>query len=629
MIVFDIETNGLLDELDRVHLLTINDGQATHVYRRNAEEDTIEEGLRVLQSAALSGTFIAGHNVIAFDIPAIQKVYPWFAVPDTSVFDTMVFSRLKFPDLYPFDTKLKLKGALPGNLMGRHSLEAWGHRLGVMKDEYAGDTRIEDPKERKRRRWEEWNPDMEEYGIQDVVVTRALLDHLDPTGYSADAIALEHRVQWIVQRQVRRGFAFNEAKAADLYGVLAARRTELRTKLAETIPGAYWPDGRVFTPKRDAKAHGYVAGAALQKIVWKDFNPSSRPAIVRFLTERYGWTPLKFTDGGDPAVDDDVLSTLEYPEAKLLSEYFTVEKRIGQLAEGDKAWMKVVRKGRIHGSVNTNGAVTGRMTHADPNVAQVPKVGVPYGAECRALFGPSAGMVQVGADASGLELRCLGHFMALYDAGAYARAVVEGSSEYETDVHSLNTKAVGLEPKKVYTLSGTTAKGRDFGKRFIYAFIYGAGDEKVGQILGKSRSYGTKIRKQFLAQTPALKKLIDAVQKKVKSTKTLRGLDGRVLHVRSAHSALNTLLQSAGALIMKKALCIFDDAVTEAGLVYGTDYALVATIHDEAQFECLPGHAEFIGTTMVEAIRKAGDHFKFRCPLDGEWKAGANWMETH
>jgi hypothetical protein len=643
MIVFDIETNGLLDELDRIHLLTVCRGVGMiDVYRRNETEDTIAEGLRnLMESVEWAGEVIAGHNVIAFDIPAIKKVYPWFAVPESSVFDTLVFSRLKFPDLFPFDVKAKLKGTLPGKLAGRHSLEAWGYRLGAMKGEYEGDPLLmfrlmgagmspaAAEKEMKRRKWEAWNPAMEEYGVQDAVVTRKLLDHLNPERYSPEALALEHRVQWIVQRQVRHGFHFFEDKAIDLYGTLTARRSELARTLKDTVPGAYWQDGKVFTPKRDSKAHGYVEGAPLSKIKWEAFNPTSRCHIVRFLTKTYGWQPMKFTDGGDPAMDDEVLSALDYPEAKLLAEYFMVEKRIGQLAEGDEAWMKRVRNDRIHGDVNTNGAVTGRMTHSRPNLAQVPKVGTPYGAECRALFGPRPGYVQVGADASGLELRCLGHYMARWDDGAYARAVVEGSSEDESDVHSLNTKAIGLEPKKVYTLSGTTSKGRDFGKRFIYAFIYGAGDAKIGQIVGKSRGYGTKLRAMFLKKTPALKKLIDAVQSKAKTTKTLRGLDGRTLHIRSSHSALNTLLQSAGALVMKQALVFLDDSLQAAGHKPGVDYEFVANVHDEWQIECRKEIADEVGRTAVASIRRAGDHFEFRCPLDGEAKQGASWADTH
>jgi len=628
MVVFDIETDGLLPELTRIHLLTVHHPEAdvVRVFRRSDTEDTIEEGLRFLKDCSCS-TSVAGHNVIAFDIPAIQKVYPWFNVDETRVFDTLVFSRLKHADLTDIDAKLKVRGTLPGKLFKSHSLEAWGYRLGVMKGEYTGDTRITDEKERKALKWSEWNPDMEAYGIQDVIVTRKLLDHLDPSSYSQRAVDLEHKVQWIVQRQVRFGIAFDEAAAVDLYGTLTGRRAEVERELKATIPGSFWA-GKLFTPKRHNKTLGYVGGAPLTPIEWKDFNPSSRPHVARFLTRRYGWQPVKFTEGGDPAIDDEVLAGLDYPEAKLLAEYFLLDKRIGQLAEGPQAWLKVAKKGRIHGSVITNGAVTGRMTHSHPNMGQVPRVGTLYGKECRALFGQSLGVL-VGADAEGLELRCLAHYMARWDSGKYGEAVVHGKSEDETDVHSLNTKAFGLEPKKLYTLGGRTSKGRDFGKTGIYAFLYGAGPEKMGSIFGKGKAHGLKLKAEFLKKTPALKKLADAVQAKAKATKTLTGLDGRLLHVRSSHAALNTLLQSAGAAAMKQALVFLDENLQAAGHKPGVDYEFVANVHDEWQIDCRKECADEVASVATAAIRQAGESLGFRCPLAGASKVGRTWADTH
>lgn len=638
-VVFDIETNGLLDELDRVHLLTakvVGSDDVVLVWRHNDEHSCIEDGLQFLMDRARDGFLLAGHNIVKFDIPAIKKVYPWFDLPFDQVFDTMVFSRLKFADISTIDGKLVSKGILPRNLFGRHSLESWGQRMGLLKGEYDGDTRIADEKERRRRKWEAWNPDLELYGIQDAVVTEALYLRLAPWKYSHEAIEIEHEVQRVIARQQRHGIGFNEERAADLYGTLSARRAEIMRQLSETVPGSYWAVGKEFVPKRDNKRMGYVAGASSQPIEWKEFNPTSRHHIARFLTRTYGWEPKKFTETGDPAVDDDVLGKLEYPEAKLLAEMFLIEKRIGMLAEGTQAWMKVSRNGRIHGDVTTNGAVTGRMTHSRPNMAQVPKVGSAYGKECRSLFGPAAssGKVMVGADAAGLELRNLAHFMAKWDGGAYGEAVVSGSSDDGTDVHSLNTTAIGLEPKKIYQIGGRQVKGRDAGKTFIYAYLYGAGDEKVGSIIGKGPGVGRKLKNAFLKQTPALKRLQDAIKHAVKTRGFLRGLDGRILHVRSAHAALNTLLQSAGAVVMKKALLILDAELQAKG--YRTpeqsadwDYEFVANVHDEWQIECRKEIADDVGRIAVAAIRQAGEHFGFRCPLDGEFKVGATWADTH
>jgi DNA polymerase I len=623
VIVFDIETNGLLPEVSRIHLLTIHCDGKVLVYRQNENEDTIQAGLAFLADSVTEGATLAGHNVIGYDIPVIRKLYPWFDVPEDKVFDTMVFARLKHADTSEMDGKLKVQGRLPGKLYGSHSLEAWGYRLGEMKGEYEGDTRIADEKERKARKWEAWNPDMEEYGVQDVVVTRKLLDRLDPASYSQRAIELEHRTQWILQRQVRFGFGFDDAAASDLYGTLTARRAEIQRELVDTVGPSWW-GAKTFTPKRDNKKLGYAAGAPLTPIELKDFNPNSRPHIARFLTRRFGWKPTKFTDGGDPQ-DDEVLSKLDYPEAKLLAESFLLEKRIGQIAEGAQAWLKVAKNGRIHGSVNTNGAVTGRMTHSYPNVAQVPSVkkgkdaaGVEqvlrgaaggYGFECRACFKSTLGTL-VGADASGLELRCLAHYMARWDGGKYADIVVNG------DIHTANQQAAGLPT-------------RANAKTFIYAFLYGAGPDKIGTIVGKGRSAGLALKNSFLKKTPALKKLVDAVQQKAKVSKSLIGLDGRVLFVRSAHAALNTLLQSAGAVVMKQALVLLDEALQGTGFKPGVDYEFVANVHDEWQIDCRKEIADEVARLAVSSIRQAGEVLGFRCPLDGDAKVGRTWADTH
>jgi len=436
--VFDIETNGFLQDMTKIHLLTIKKSDAAEVeVYRDFDMDKAAWELMVLEER---GYRIVGHNIIKFDIPAIQKIYPWFNIKFP--WDTLVISRLKHGDIGEQDAKSIAVGKLPSENYGSHSLESWGYRLGCMKGEYEGDTRIEDVEARKAQKWAEWNPDMETYGIQDAVVTEKLLYHLAPWNYSPEAIELEHGVATIIGRQERFGVCFNEQKAGELYASLAGRRADLNAELLKTVPGSWWPDGPLFTPKKDSKKYGYAAGAQLQRIEWREFKPSSRQHIVKFLMSRYGWKPMHFTDGGDPQIDEDILADLKYPEAKPLNELFMVEKRIGMLAEGTQAWLRAVRStGRIHGSVNTNGAVTGRMTHSSPNLGQVPACGKPYGAECRALFGPPKGMVQVGADASGLELRCLAHFMARWDDGAYAREVLHG------DIHTANQKAAGLSER--------------------------------------------------------------------------------------------------------------------------------------------------------------------------------------
>jgi DNA polymerase I-like protein with 3'-5' exonuclease and polymerase domains len=452
---------------------------------------------------------------------------------------------------------------------------------------------------------------MDDYCAQDVEVTTTLWNLLMSKGFSEESIQLEHDVAPIIERQTRYGFLFNQEKARKLEETLVARRSELADKLREAFPPWEVKDGPLFIPKRDNKARGYIKGVPVQKYKTLVFNPASRDHIASRLIATHKWKPTQFTDSGKPKVDETTLEGLPYPEIPLLVEYLTVEKRLGQLSEGKQAWFKVVKKdGRIHGRVTQNGAVTGRMTHSNPNVAQVPAVGAPYGAECRELFCVPPGKKQVGADASGLELRCLAHFMARWDSGAYAKVILEG------DIHSVNQEAAGLPT-------------RNNAKTFIYAFLYGAGDEKIGSIIGKGRTAGKALKEKFLKGLPALNSLLVAVKGKAGKHGYLLGLDGRKLHIRSDHAALNTLLQSAGAVVMKKGLVILDRDLQEQGFVPGVHYEFVANVHDEWQVECDEDIAEIVGKAATAAIRKAGDHFGFRCPLDGEYKVGDNWKDCH
>jgi len=611
ILVFDCETNGLLDELDTIHCISLQEVDETGAPRgpilsandHGTGEMTVRQAVERLKKAKR----VVGHNIAGFDIPAIAKVFPDFKVQ--AYFDTLLMSTLVYPDLKDRDFKARKKqGAnpvLPGKLIGRHALEAWGYRLGRWKGDYAAQmaARGLDP-------WAQWSQEMDDYCDQDVAVTQALFALLMSKGLPTEAIELEQAVAPILSRQQRYGYLFDQEKARELECILVSRRTALEAELRKVIP-PWKVVKRKFVPKRDDKRRGYVKG--VEVTTYKDvvFNPASRQHIADRLTAMYGWQPQEFTEKGQPKIDEEVLGALKFPIIPLLLEHFIVNKRLGQLAEGDEAWLKAIKKdGRIHGSVNQNAAVTGRMTHSKPNIAQVPKCGVPYGKECRSLFCVPTGKLQVGADASGLELRCLAHFMAKHDGGEYAKVILEG------DIHSVNQSAAGLPT-------------RDNAKTFIYAFLYGAGDAKLGSIVGKGRQAGAKLRSKFLAGLPALEKLVRGVKKRAAEKGYLIGLDGRKLHIRSDHAALNTLLQSAGALVMKKALVILDADLQAAGLVPGVHYEFLANVHDEWQIEVDEDKAEFVGKTAQAAIRKAGDHFGFRCPLDGEFKIGRNWAETH
>lgn len=635
MIIFDIETNGFLQKLNKIHMLAYNNLKTKKKQLLKGHK-AIKEWLSTLTEEDT----LVGHNVIGFDLPALQKVFNW--QHKGKVIDTLVLSRLIYSELLEDDAKLSAKGKLPKKLMGSHSLEAWGYRLGNYKGDFAGPWSVEEYISDQRLQGNIEDTDdvletiywdtMGEYCEQDVEVTTALYNKLSKIEYSSVAIELEHQVQWIIQRQIRYGVTFDIDAGLRLYNTLVCKRDILVDELIALFGSWYEQDGPVFTPKRDNKASGYTEGVPLTKIKMVTFNPGSRQHIAKRLIKDYGWKPTSFTETGIPEVNEKVLSELKhlFPVSKLL-EYLLLDKRIGQLSDGDNGWIKrVTPEGRIHGNVNTNGAVTGRMTHSSPNLAQVPKVGSPYGFECRSLFTVPKGKVMVGCDASGLEGRTLSHYASKYDGGKYAKILLEG------DVHWENTLALGLVPagtKRQKEESDPLYKEhksyRDTAKTWFYAWLYGAGDKKLAVTLGCSESRAKTLRALFLKNAGALGALQADVAKAVSERGYLKAIDGRILKIRSEHSALNTLLQSCGAIVMKKALVILDENLQKSGLTPGVDYEFLLNIHDEWQIETEERLGETIASQAVEAIRQAGVFFNMRIPMEGDARIGRNWAETH
>ena len=569
--IFDLETDGLLDEVTKIHCLVLKNIETGEAIGYTGK-GIWTEGIPKLEKADL----IVGHNILKYDIPVFKKLGRFN--PKGTVRDTLVCTRLIYADIKNSDFK---RNEFPKKLIGSHSLRAWGHRIGNYKDDYDGG-------------WEEYSDEMLSYCFQDVEVTATLWKKILKADYSEQSIQLEHEVAEIIFRQETAGFAFDTEAAGKLYTTLSARKLEIEEELGKHIPP--WE----------------IELKTKTKLV--PFNPASRDQCAKVLIS-HGWKPEVFTEAGKPKVDETTLSQITknvssdqlVPLAKLMTEYFLLIKRLGQLGDGSQAWLKVERAGRIHGSCNTNGAVTGRATHSFPNVAQVPSVGAPYGHECRSLFTASPGNKLVGIDVSGLELRCLAHYMARYDGGAYGETVVNG------DIHTANQEAAGLAT-------------RPQAKTFIYGFLYGAGAEKLGSIVGAGSKEGAKLKARFLKKIPALANLIDKVQQAAERG-YLIGLDGRRVTVRSPHAALNTLLQSAGALICKQWMVEFDNALKEQGLDGACQQ--VAWVHDEIQLDVKVGMEDDIGKLAVKSIERAGKHFNIRCELTGEYNVGNNWADTH
>lgn len=570
MLIFDIETDGLLDDVTKVHCIV------TQCTRTGVQwkffGHTLKEGIQLLKESPEIG----GHNVICYDIPVLEKLYGF--TYEGEVFDTLVASRLIYPNLKEKDL---LKRTVDNRLIGSHSLKAWGQRLNYNKGSYG----------EQEDAWTEFNPEMLEYCALDVALNTKLYDMLQRKCYPKEPMQLEHDMARMLFQQERIGFPFDVEAAQKLYTQLSARKQQIETELVNTL------EPTIIELKTKTKTI--------------PFNPASRQQIADRLIKK-GWKPKEFTPSGEPKVDEKILAGIDMPEAKLLTEFLMLNKRLGQLGNGKQAWLKLEKKGRLHGRVNHMGAVTSRCTHSDPNIAQIPSGTAAFGKECRSLFKAPKGFTLLGADASGLELRCLAHYMSRYDGGKYGKEILEG------DIHTANQMAAGLQT-------------RPQAKTFIYGFLYGAGNEKIGEIIGKGAKEGGQIKKRFLAKTPALKRLTDAIKLRLETQrgeKFIKGLDGRLIPIRHPHAALNTLLQSAGAIICKHWYRTIEKKIREKG--YTTeDVAIVAFVHDEVQIIVKEGLEDVIGEITKEAIKETEQHYNFNCALDSEFDVGRSWAETH
>lgn len=519
---------------------------------------------------------IIGHNLIGFDGPILNKLWKT-RIGLTKATDTLTISRLLNP-----------------SIEGGHSLDAWGKRLGLKKTDYKRlYWRLLGVRNPKRDGVEHFNDPnlavLKKYCKRDVELLVKLHKHLEKeffdNEFSVRSLSLEHMVAAIVQKQVQNGFTFNIPKAQELLATLSGRLADIEGDLQSTFPP-------IVTERWSEKT-----GKRLKDSV-EIFNPASRKQIA----ERLISLGVKFsstTEKGNVIVDEKVLDGIDLPEAALLNEYLMLQKRISQI----KSWFEEVQEdGKIHGRVITNGAITGRMTHQSPNMAQVPSVSSPYGGDCRDCFTARDDWALVGIDASGLELRMLAHYM---KDDEYTKEILNG------DIHTKNQEAAGLPD-------------RPKAKTFIYAFLYGAGDAKIGAIIGGSASQGKEIKARFLSQTPALARLQSKVAEQA-SSGWVPGLDGRKVWVRSEHAALNTLLQSAGAIVMKQALVILWRNLGKNRIPFG----FCANVHDEWQIETPRQYADQVGLLGVEAIKQAGVFLEMRCPLDGEYRVGRTWKDTH
>lgn len=723
-VIFDIETNGLLPEqveppfcMDKIHCLVIKCVVTGKVleFVNNSKTNNLAQGIAILMRAK----YLLGHNIVDFDIPAIQLVYPDFE-PDGRIVDTLVMARMCFADQKEKDFRLAASGKLEGRLIGTMGLESWGQRLGMHKGDYMKSRREELKQQHKDAHlppptdeelhiytWGEWNQDMHDYCINDVEVNFLLWISIDKMQWENDSIVMEHRIHDLMVKQERNGFPLDKEKATILADHLQAKYDELAEEAVSHIGIWYRPLkihtdiyneshgetqnrrnwGNVeFAKKTMSRANSrkkvvasgdysklqpdLTEDAPFVKIELKEFNPNSRQQIVDRLKTLYGWEPQDFTENGSAIVDDEILRNLaeHIPLAETLAELFFYKKRLGQVRDGKNGWLKIVRKdGRIHGRVNVGGTVSGRATHASPNISQVPGVnpkefkdksegekflkehsglvncwGDPiivsskwkeakgewsittrgrtgeYGYDCRELFTVSPGYKLVGCDLSGIEFRCLGNLTYPFDDGEIIDVVLNG------DIHQRNADLAGIS--------------RSVAKRLLYACAYGGGDAKLGYIVeplsseARQRSLGKVLRQKLMSAMPSLQRAIKEIHTEMRrNNNTIRGLDGRRLYVRSRHSALNLRLQSDGAMIAKKWCLLVDDAFYEEGWDHHpeAEYAFCSWSHDEIQVAVREDLAARAGQLMEAMAPVAGEHFGFHCPVAAEHKIGDNWAMTH
>jgi hypothetical protein len=614
----------------------------------------IPQALEVMSTADK----LIAHYGLGYDFPALEKLHD-FIVPHEKQVDTVVIARLKHPDIKETDGRFnasRIARKLPtmGDDFGKHTIAAWGIRLGLPKLH----TDIED--------WSEWTQDMQDRCVGDVSTALRLWKHLAPDKYSQSAINLEHRIARVCLKITAVGWPFNMKKATDLHVRLVAEKHIAEKALIEQF-GSWWQDNGVFTPKGPNSRYGYwgekdpetkkFTGYPCTKIEYITFNPNSR-AHIEVGLRKLGWKPTEFTESGAAKLDEEVIEGLPavFPQAAKLSRYLMINKRIGQLADGDKAWLKNVKDdGRIHADYNPMGAVTSRASHFNPNIAQVPASASEFGHECRELFYVPTGWDMVGADMSGLEGRCFAHYLAKHDGGAYGEALLKG------DPHWAVVNAVFLKETARDKANPLHTVIREAGaKRLFYAMLYGAGDEKAGKIILDACRLARKtnpewgyVYEQFFGrdQAPGVKLLrsVGANAKRgvitgIKGFERLKGtvegfaemgglpgLDLRRVPIRSAYAALNTLLQSAGAILCKQWVCDSHDALIADGLRWGWDgdFVFLGWIHDELQVACRNGLGDRIGTMLTDVARRAGNPFKFRLALDSEYTIGRTWADTH
>lgn len=595
----DCEGNDFLDNIEKMWTIQLAEGVDGEVivYADQQGYPPISEGLAKLKAAEK----VAFHNAFGFDFFAINKLYP-DTLRREQIIDTLIISRL-----------------MDSTAM-RHSLADLGEALGFRKGHHDDFTQFSEA--------------MVKYGKQDVRIlqeawklpsSRKVPSKVRSFGKFYDtfqsACELEFDVAYCIELQRQHGFNFDYDKALMLEMDFRVEQKEIERQLQEVFPPI---THERYSDKQIDKTTGKPK--RLKDYV-EVFNAGSRDQIAERLIAKYGWKPKDKTPTGKPQVDESILDALPYPEAQMIARYMKLGKKLGMIADGENAWLKLAvvqpnGEARLHGQINTLGARTHRMSHFKPNMAQVDS-----DERLRALFKADRGDKLVGVDAEGLELRMLAHYLFPYDNGFYSDVVHSGDKKAKTDIHSVNQRAAGLF-------------SRDSAKTLIYAFCYGAGDAKLGQIVvddlklagealpkASLSSLGKDVRSKLETGIAGLGELISKCKRSHQKNQALPGLDNRWIPNLSDHAALNTLLQGNGSIVMKKSLVVFNSEMEKLQLTDKVKYC--ANVHDEFQLSVHPDFAEQVAQIGAWSIQRAGELLDVRCPLVGAADIGLTWADTH
>ena len=411
------------------------------------------------------------------------------------------------------------------------------------------------------------------------------------------SVVLEHEIAELMATQKATGWPFNVQKAQDLENKLLTRLETLRRQ-AESI--CHYVPHNLFTPKRDNKKQGYIAGAEMQRL--KDFNPSSREHIAWWFKTFQDWTPTKLTPTGKAVIDETVLKEINTEEALVFLEILVIQKKLGMLSQGTNAWLKLVKDGRLHHSCFI-GAVTHRMAHSHPNLSQVSS-----DKDCRELFITQPDWKLIDSDLAGIELRLFAHYLARYDGGRYGKILLE------QDIHQVNADKIGISRRQVKTIT--------------YCFLYGGGNQKLGLSYDNmlspeaAKKKGAEIRRAYLDAVDGLEDLVEAT-KKVATRGSIRAIDKRQILVDKEHKALNCLLQGSAAVIAKRWLLLTD---TKLG---NTTHERYAFVHDEQVLGAPAANAEYIAEVCKLSALEAGEYYNLRLPIEADAQIGDNWAQVH